>query len=823
MAQVPNDQLSTVQEEPIPGRAIPRLSDDASPAEFGFGIGAALGKASQDARAVTDEANQTAVIKANTALINAKNDQEFNPDSGAYTLRGENAIGMHDKFMPQFDQAANDIGASLANPAQKAAYAQFAAKARNEYSLGLNRHEYEQQAVAKDEIDKNAIEAARRDAEQHYTDPELVQSRKDEIALIAGRMEARKGIPGLADNLNRAYGEQIDGNVARGMIDKDPMGSLKKLISDNDTDPVFNNIKDAKVKDELILRAKKGTADLVSDGVTNSFRQYGQEAGAKDFVAVDSMPGIPDDVKDMIRGEVIRKNEQLQKEMGQKFSSQIEAVDQNIASGHGSESDIASIRSLMHNNAIGAAQGGSKIGDIIKQMEAGAGDEANKQWALDRISKGLPMDPTDTTTKKAVNDAFGDLTKDMPPLSDAWVNQAAAINHSNGIVPSDAVSYARSTFISGDEASAGKAALAMRRWQTENPAGFDMGMDEKTRAQFGVVGDALQAGADPAGAITYGRTLEKVSKDTKERLNETWQKLGANTGERTSLSALKAGLLKDSRFKDVDAIPPDVQGAYERITHDMYIENGGNRESAQNSAIDWIKNKYGVSGVNGKPQLMAWAPEHLNPNLTTQSVKDAKTAFVRSLNEEPVPNRGLTAAGTIKPYDAQAYGSKPMTIPNDDGTNTVIPTVVGGKQLSRDDALKSFLKTNENFGTFKDQDTARLYTELMGRAQERITGKQGTIDPDKVQIVPDQITEYSQGQKWRLGVPDEHGLPHIMADAKGVPLTFTLPNGHDVAAASIKAAGDAGMAEMKGRVERMRLLQAAKDDPNSTYNERRLP
>lgn len=929
MAVVPTDEVGTVQQEPIAGRAIPRFDDSASPAEFGAGVGEGLEQAASHVQQMQDRADRSAVMALNTQATNTKNQLLFDPQNGAFGKLGANAINLPGSYEPQFDEAMQKIGQGAANPRQQQAFQQHAADERNQFSLLLNRHEYEQQQIAQDEIYKNAIASQAKNAELNYNSPSIVQQSKHAIAMLTDDYVGRKGLSkdpvtgeptGYSTNIATDLFSKIDGNVGRSLVDRDPIGSMHKLMQEGGDDPIFGDIKPGPLKDELIQRAKVGAAGKWSDGVMWAYRTLGQAEGAKNEATIQNMDE-PQDVKDMTIAEIQRKRAQLSGQMQQQNADGLEEVHRQIANGTGDENTIQQIKGYVRDNTIQAAQAGTMIGGIEAQMMAGAEDQAGKDWANDRFNRGVAVDPSDGPSKKYMNAAFQDMVKGVEPLSDQYVNTASLVMSRTGILPKTAMDNARAQYIGGDPEIAGKAALAMRRWETENAHAVSFEMDEKTKAAFDVTADALQGGVPAAVAIQRGRDLANMPKDTRDRLEESWTALGHNTGQRASLSALSSALEADSRFATgtftaAATIPEDLKGAYERNTRSAYLDNGGNLASAQNTAISDIKHKWGVTYVNGAAQVMEFAPEAMDPRLTTDAIKEAMVNKAVGVTQAPIPTTGMlgqptapnnfnygqapgmTAQGNlapydrpvlknpdgsysttssigvgtdkgevviptvvdgkrlsdadaaahyrktgqnfgtfsdadsantfatnlhnaqaadaegknpslghpniIGPYDKRAFGSKPMSFPNDDGTETVIPTVVDGKQLSRLDAVKAYQKTGIGFGTFDNVTHAKGYMDAIAASHSKLANKM-PFDPDAVQLVPAPgLTEYSQGQKWHLGVKDEFGSPVILTDSSNRPVEFRLPNGTETAAAEQKKMGDAGMKRMHDRIQRER-------------------
>src|SRR6185437_15540646 len=75
-----------------------------------------------------------------------------------------------------------------------------------------------------------------------------------------------------------------------------------------------------------------------------------------------------------------------------------------------------------------------------------------------------------------------------------------------------------------------------------------------------------------------------------------------------------------------DATDPKVMnalmGEFDSLTHQYFNKTGGNLQQAQQLAIADLKGPWGISEVNGKRELMKYAPEHMVPGLTAEMIRD---------------------------------------------------------------------------------------------------------------------------------------------------------------------------------------------------------
>lgn len=65
------------------------------------------------------EANQTAVLNADNQLGTWQNEAIFNPETGAFTKKGQAALNITNDTLAQFDQQRESIASGLANEQQR--------------------------------------------------------------------------------------------------------------------------------------------------------------------------------------------------------------------------------------------------------------------------------------------------------------------------------------------------------------------------------------------------------------------------------------------------------------------------------------------------------------------------------------------------------------------------------------------------------------------------------------------------------------------------------------------------------------------------------
>ena len=108
-------------------------------------------------------------------LIRRKNESAWNKDTGAFNKKGEDAIGVIDTHLPQFDKDVEDIEKNyLTSPEQKAYFRQKARDHRNEFEVQLNKHVANESFKLDEEKTFSGIANLQDDARLNWQEPNKV-------------------------------------------------------------------------------------------------------------------------------------------------------------------------------------------------------------------------------------------------------------------------------------------------------------------------------------------------------------------------------------------------------------------------------------------------------------------------------------------------------------------------------------------------------------------------------------------------------------------------------------------------------------------------
>lgn len=242
MPSVPTLEAPTVEAQPLPGRPYPRVSDEASPAAFGAGVGAGLERASEEV--TSEEARQkiqndnlrvidanTQLEAAHTALLYGQPDENGRMQGGAFSLHGADAIGLPSKLIPQYQQMAAGISAGL-TPDQQRIFQRHIANGTNELNLQLNRYEHEESNRLADEIHSNALDQAYSSAGAGWRDSMVIGKSRADIKGIVAMQGQREGwTQDIIDSQTKKAIGQLHSAVVTWMLASGQFGTAQTYVN----------------------------------------------------------------------------------------------------------------------------------------------------------------------------------------------------------------------------------------------------------------------------------------------------------------------------------------------------------------------------------------------------------------------------------------------------------------------------------------------------------------------------------------------------------------------------------------------------------------
>lgn len=473
----------------------------------------------------------------------------------------------------------------------------------------------------------------------------------DQARAIGGGNE--KVLPML-----RQMHEQLSLAGANGMTRQNPQGMLDALASPENAPAnvrgVIDGLSDPQ-REAVMAKAKGQVSSQFSNGIVDTYRNQGPAAGAAKLTALDKSDQ-PDDIKAQIRSDVEKGLGQWRAEARQTNAPAVMGLEERLASGHPNPSDTSAVLDLYHKGVYSPEQAGEMRGRIEKAQEKQVDDMANFNTAHAAYTNGQGLDPKDKDSRAGVAQVFDALTKNVQPGTPEWINRAADISQKTGITPDSVVEWSRTALVSSKPEVAVQAANAIQRMQDASPRGtpYALGDDKETLAQAKMINDSVRAGGDPATAVTNARRIAAMPDADKLRLDEIYNSnqhafakntLGALTNELKADPRLQvSGIIHNSALD----IPASMAGQYEELRKNYFKLTNGNIQQTNDLAFADLKNTWGITNVNGQREYMQFAPEQMNPGLTTEYLRKDMETSAAGLTPDPSKVRLIATPDTFQ-------------------------------------------------------------------------------------------------------------------------------------------------------------------------------
>lgn len=230
-------QIPTMDQPGVRRRALGAPQVQAAPADTSMQqLGEQFARtAGQIWQKTQEDADNAALIKAESELSNWKLNTMFNDQNGVYSRKGQAALNITNETLPQFDQQADQLANSLTNERQKQRWQQIVASQRNSLNSELNRYEFGERQTFYDQTDEASLESATAGAVAYFNEPGQVayyQNKGASVILANGR---RKGLPNEAIEQNiKKYNSNLSSNVIRRMAVDDPLRAQQYFATTRD-------------------------------------------------------------------------------------------------------------------------------------------------------------------------------------------------------------------------------------------------------------------------------------------------------------------------------------------------------------------------------------------------------------------------------------------------------------------------------------------------------------------------------------------------------------------------------------------------------------
>jgi hypothetical protein len=445
-------------------------------------------------------------------------------------------------------------------------------------------------------------------------------------------------------------GAQLSGAAAEGAIERDPGAMVKELTNPESLLPYVRNLS-PDVRARLLKSATDMAQDRKLDGVAagvlsqyqRSFRAGTQAAGA--ILADESL--TPEEQQGAY-ARVQQGVSQLSDQRRQENVDGLARLERMQAAGDPGSERLAA--SLYERGALSEAQYAGAVGQAERIRKAQA-EAAERNAALTAVlTGGSTLDPKDTGSRQAVDAYFGQQMQGTAPGSPQYIAAAVQMTARTSIAPESAISWARAQMLGGDPQSAAQAADLIVQLDAANPSAAAFTIDERTRTMAAQVGEAVRSGAPPQVALDLARADAARPESERKALRDIYRAERYSQGNSDELRSLLRGQREyDPGFLTVTPETPfALQAEYEAAVERYFPQVGGNIDAARKRAFADVQRKWGRSEVNGKPELLPYAPERMFPGLTPDVVRADIAASTAGLTPDPAALRLVPSSDTAR-------------------------------------------------------------------------------------------------------------------------------------------------------------------------------
>lgn len=594
--------------------------------------GQILFKVQQEERAKEDRAT---VIEADRLLGEAENELLHTPETGAYSQAGENARGITDKTLSEYDKRVSKIDEGLRNPRQKQVFREAVNERRVRVQQGLQRHEGGQREVAHDNQAQAALDTATESAALNWQDPTRIDQELSRQRTIIGIQAKRKGwskeeLASAIKKSDTATHTAVIGQMLQANKDGPARAYLEAHASELDATQkarIQAVIDTTRVKNVALEISKAFETDALA----------GQAALKK----LDAS-GLSEEDQIDVRKQVREAQGLLHSERRQEFAEEVNTLERSISAGNPARNAEGQAARLYRKGVYSPGEYTNVLQAIDTARAKGAEDAAEIASIEDAVLNGIRLDPKNDKIVKNVDKWFkaSSALNQIKPGSEEWINSAAIIANKTNVLPSAAMAWARSTLLSGEPALTVPAANAMTRWADAAPTAYSYFDDPNLKAYANQVSSLVQAGASPEKAVEITRAnMFDIPEQRQKLLQSTYTKekfADDNAGELQS--AMNSDDSFDRKlFGGAPEAPLGMQDEYEKAVRTYFDYTNGNIAKARELAWKDIRGVYGYSTVNGAPQIMKYAPELVFPGIDVNVIRSDVDEVAKSLGvDKPV-------------------------------------------------------------------------------------------------------------------------------------------------------------------------------------------
>lgn len=252
-----------------------------------------------------------------------------------------------------------------------------------------------------------------------------------------------------------------------------------------------------------------------------------------------------------------------------------------------------------------------KFNEFDKAWEANQG----AQMVSNAINYGIPLDPSSKSNKAATDSYYASHFANLNLSNEEQVTGVLKLVGNTGIIPTQLLSHLNAAAVTQDAKTVLPAADFVSRLYETNPTAIT-GMSKEKQAFYLQVNQLRSVGVDDTKSVEHAYNLTyKQTDDVKEQLSKDQSSTDYKNNRLKSAKGFVSDLGQIFRI-DPSATDKTNEAAlfrndYESLYDLNYRIAGGNDEIAKKMTNQQISRKWSITEINGKAELMKYAPEAL--------------------------------------------------------------------------------------------------------------------------------------------------------------------------------------------------------------------
>ncbi len=574
------------------------------------------------------ETDRASVLEADRMQGERENSLLFDPDNGAYSRQGKNALGVRQSVLEELDKNASQTLEGLTSPRAKRIFQQSWTERRQRVEQGLARHESQERQRYQDDEAAAGVNLAVEDASLRWNDPQAVQESLRKQQSIIGLQAERKGwSPEQRKQAELAAAEKTHTGVLGGMLAAQDYARAKSYLDENrgSFSPAMQQQADKAISAERV--------EGIASGIAERFRSS-ISAGDAALAKLDELD-VSDAEKLDVRSKVRTGIGILYDERSRQYAGQTSTLERAISSDNPPDNAETEARRLYQVGAYTPTQYTNVLEGIDRARVNRAKETAAAAEISGAISGGLPLDPNSKAHRDALSGLFKQETQGMPVGSAPWQALATTLAARTRMLPDQASQWVRQSLRSPDFGQAARAAEFYGAVQASAPDAVSS-FDKDSKAFAQTVSDMIKAGTPPEKAAELARhnvfdANEAVIENRKKRYTTGAEALGK--GSDTALTSFidrdfDPGILPSFLGGKAQPIASaEMSTDFNSLTEQYYLRTG-DIDSARNAAWSDLKRVYGVSEINGTRMMMPLPPEKFG--VTREMVQSEMSEFLKA-------------------------------------------------------------------------------------------------------------------------------------------------------------------------------------------------